>query len=130
MTKSITLKPRMSEKAYAMSQSGVYVFNVDKDANKHEIADTVAKTYDVTVENVRIIVVKGKQKRVYRNRKFEVGRRATVKKAYVTLKAGDQIPIFAAVEEAEQEAEVQTEKVEKAIDKKAKKTAKKEKKEK
>ena len=123
MSKTITLKPRMSEKAYATSQTGVYVFNVDKDANKHDIAAAVEATYDVTVEAVRVVVAKGKTKRLYRNRKFEVGRRATVKKAYVTLKAGDQIPIFAAVEEAEAEVEKAEKKAEK------KKPAKKEKKE-
>ena len=128
MSKIMTLKPRMSEKTYAMSQIGVYVFDVDTDLNKHEIADTVATTYDVTVESVRTVTVKGKAKRMYRKRRYENGRRSNVKKAYVTLKEGDQIPIFAAVEEQEEKAEKTQEVVTKAAEKKAKKEAKKEKK--
>lgn len=121
--KHLTLKPRMSEKTYAISTTGVYVFDVDTSANKHEIADAVEQTYDVTVVNVRTVTVKGKVKRIYRNRRFTTGTRSDVKKAYVTLKEGDSIPIFAAVEEAEAEAE-------KAEAKADKKKAKKEKKEK
>jgi len=100
---TITLKPRMSEKTYAQSQDGVFVFDVDMDANKHQIAAAVASTYDVTVTKVNIVVAKGKVKRRYSKlRKYETGKRSNVKKAYVTLKEGDSIPIFAAVEEAEQ----------------------------
>lgn len=122
----ITLKPRMSEKTYAQSSTGVYVFEVDKSVNKHEIADAVAEVYGVTVTDVRTVIVKGKEKRLYRNRRFTKGKRADIKKAYVTLKEGDQIPIFAAVEEAEAAEEKAVAKQEK----KAKKEAKKESKEK
>jgi large subunit ribosomal protein L23 len=121
---SLTLRPRMSEKTYAMSESGVYVFDVDTSVNKHEIADAVEKVYDVSVINVRTVIQKGKAKRLYRNRRFENGKRSDSKKAYVTLKEGDQIPIFAAVEEQEE----QTEKTQKAVKKAAEKQSKKEKK--
>ena len=124
MKKQITLKPRMSEKTYELSTSGVYVFDVDKSLNKHEISKAVEDTYGVTVEDIRTVVAKGKVKRLYRNRKFETGKRADVKKAYVTLKAGDQIPIFAAVEEAEKQEEKTQEAVKKAAEKKAKKEKK------
>jgi len=96
---SIVLKPRMSEKTYAHSDKGVFVFVVDKDLNKHQIAEAVAATYDVEVVSVNIVVQKGKTKRIYRNRKYERGTRSDLKKAYVTLKEGQSIPIFAAVEE-------------------------------
>ncbi|HMT18739.1 MAG TPA: 50S ribosomal protein L23 [Candidatus Saccharibacteria bacterium] len=115
---SIVLKPRVSEKSYAQSTRRVFVFDVDSDLNKHQIADAVAQTYEVTVTNVRVVVVKGKAKRYYRNRRYENGFRSDLKKAYVTLKEGDSIPIFAAVEQAE-EAQEET-------DKKAKKAKKKE----
>ena len=95
------LKPRMSEKTYAQSENGVFVFLVDKNLNKHQIAEAVEKTYDVQVTKVNSVVQKGKEKRVYRNRKFENGTRSDMKKAYVTLAEGQSIPIFAAVEEAE-----------------------------
>lgn len=115
---TITLKPRMSEKTYEISSNGVYVFEVDKSVNKHEVANAVEKAYGVTVTNVRTVIVKGKEKRLYRNKRFETGKRADVKKAYVTLKAGDRIPIFAAVEEAEAEAEKASAKAEKKAEKK------------
>ncbi len=96
---SIVLKPRMSEKTYAHSEKGVFVFVVDKDLNKHQIAEAVSSTYEVDVVTVNIVVQKGKTKRLYKNRKYERGVRADIKKAYVTLKEGQSIPIFAAVEE-------------------------------
>lgn len=102
---SIILKPRMSEKTYAQSEKGVFVFLVDRQLNKHEIAKAVESTYDVEVTNVNVVVQKGKAKRLYRNRKFERGSRSDMKKAYVTLKEGQSIPIFAAVEEAEAKEE-------------------------
>ena len=124
----ITLKPRMSEKTYALSNNSVYVFDIDKSVNKHEVANAVEKTYEVTVTNVRTATIKGKKKRSFRNRRYENGVRSDVKKAYVTLKEGDAIPIFAAVEEAEEKQEKSTKLVQKAAEKQAKKEAKKEKK--
>jgi large subunit ribosomal protein L23 len=117
---SIVLKPRMSEKTYAQSTTGVFVFDVDNYLNKHQIAEAVAKTYEVTVETVRIVIQKGKAKRYYRNRRFESGVRQDVKKAYITLKKGDSIPIFAAVEQAEEKAQSANKKA----DKKSKKSKK------
>jgi large subunit ribosomal protein L23 len=121
---SIVLKPRMSEKTYALSSNRVYVFVVDKNINKHEITDAVESNYGVTVTGIKTIVQKGKVKRIYRNRKYEIGKRADFKKAYVTLKEGDAIPIFAAVEEQEEKAEKTTKMIEKANEKKAKKEKK------
>ncbi len=124
----VVLKPRMSEKAYEMSQKGVFVFVVDGGLNKHEIAKAVAETYDVTVETVRIVIQNGKAKRLYRNRRFTEGMRSDMKKAYVTLKKGDSIPIFAAVEEAEEAEKKATDKADKKAAKPAKKSKKEEKK--
>lgn len=118
----------MSEKSYALSSDRVYVFDVDKSVNKHEISAAVETTYDVTVINVRTIIVKGKAKRLYRNKRYETGRRSDIKKAYVTLKEGDGIPIFAAVEEEEAKAEQTSKTFEKAAEKQAKKEDKKAKK--
>jgi large subunit ribosomal protein L23 len=114
---SIILKPRVSEKSYAQSANRVFIFDVDTDLNKHQIAEAVAKTYEVTVTGVRIVVQKGKEKRYYRNRRYENGVRSDIKKAYVTLKEGQSIPIFASVEQEE---------VAEEADKKAKKAKKKE----
>ncbi len=97
----ISLKPRMSEKTYSASQKlNVYTFDVPATANKHIVAASVATQYSVTVEEVRIANIKGKAKKSYRKggRKAQEGQRNDIKKAYVTLKEGDNLPIFAGVE--------------------------------
>lgn len=101
MSKDILLKPRVSEKAYFLSeQTNTYVFDVSSEVNKHRIADAVAKQYEVTVTDVRIANIPGKAKRSYRKRGRSVAaQRSDVRKAYVTLKEGDKLPVFAAVEE-------------------------------
>lgn len=120
---TMALKPRMSEKAYAQSLSdNVYVFVVPITATKLTIADAVTAQFDVTVTNVRIVVQKGKAVAARRRRaRSAVGHRADMKKAYVTLKAGDHIAIFDAPEDKAKDAKAEKKEVKKA-DKKAKET--------
>lgn len=93
--KTLLVTPRMSEKAYAVSKDGTYVFNASLSANKQEIAAAVAKQYNVQVTEVNVVVAKGKNMRTYRGRgKFANGTRRDTKKAYVRLKEGDTITIF------------------------------------
>ncbi len=123
MDKTTTLAPILSEKAYGLSQThNTYVFAVPKGANKHTIARAVTAQFEVTVENVNVTNIGGKSKRTVRkNGRAVMGRQSDTRKAYVTLKDGDSLPIFAAME---QEA-AQSEKTEKAIEKAAEKAAKK-----
>jgi large subunit ribosomal protein L23 len=120
--KTITLKPRMSEKAYALTMANnVYVFVVPITATKLTVAQAIAAQFDVTVTNVRIVVQKGKAVASRRKRaRSAVGHRADMKKAYVTLKDGDHIAIFDAPEETKKDA-----KADKKADKKSEKSAKK-----
>lgn len=106
MSNQLVLKPRLSEKTYALSQNRVYVFVVPKDANKLTVRQAVQDQFSVVVSQVRMTNVKGKVKNTVRKggRRI-VGRRSDIKKAYVTLQEGDQIPVFAAVEEAQANAE-------------------------
>jgi large subunit ribosomal protein L23 len=69
------------------------VFEVARDSNKIEIRAAVEKLFKVTVTDVRTLVVRGKAKRMGR---FS-GRRPAWKKAFVTLKAGDNIEFFEGV---------------------------------
>ena len=126
MSQLLTLKPRMSEKAYGQSQSGTYVFDVPAEANKLTVAKAVAEQYKVTVTTVNITNLSGKNKRTFVNRrgKFVRGTRSDTKKAYVSLKDGDNIPIFAADEEAEAKQQKTQEKIQKVVDKEAKKEEK------
>ncbi len=120
------LKPRLSEKAYALAQAtNTFAIDVPTELNKHEIAAAVEKQFEVSVASVRTISRKGKVKRVMNttgkrqsNRK---GSQADIKKAYVTLKAGSHLPFFEA-EEAEAKETVKADK--KAEKKEAKATKK------
>lgn len=120
------LKPRLSEKAYAASQAtNTYVIDVPQELNKHEIAASVAKQFDVTVDSIRTITRKGKAKRTMNttgkrssNRK---GSQSAIKKAYITLAAGSHLPFF----EAEEKEAAETAKAAKKADKKAPKEEKK-----
>jgi large subunit ribosomal protein L23 len=126
MDKTLVLTPRLSEKAYGVSQTqNTYVFEVPKDANKHSVARAISAQYGVTVEDVRVVVVKGKAKRTIRKGgRVAKGRQNDVKKAYVKLAEGNSLPIFAAVEEAEEKQEKVQEIAEKAAVKAAKKADK------
>lgn len=101
MSKTMLLKPRVSEKAYGIAQlRNVYVFEVPVDAGKLEIAQAVTAQFDVHVLAVNLMNVKGKVKRtVRRGGRPTKGKRADFKKAYVSLKAGDTLPIFASEDE-------------------------------
>lgn len=107
MNRTMNLKPRMSEKTYQLSKSeNTFVFAVPVSANKMSVASAVEAQFDVKVDDVRIIVEKGKAKLSYRKRTRPVsGKRADQKKAYVRLAEGSHIPVFAAVEEEEKKAE-------------------------
>ena len=99
--KNIVLKPRLSEKAYEHSVArNVYVFVVPTETNKHTIAQAVESQFGVSVTHVRTVVQNGKSitSRSKRTRGITVARK-DIKKAYVTVKAGDHIAIFDAPDE-------------------------------
>lgn len=139
MSNAIVLKPRVSEKAYGLSAKraegsakahgkearNVYVFDIDGSLNKHTAARAIESQYGVHVDTVNITNLKGKSKRTIRKGGRPVaGRTSDVKKAYVTLKAGESLPIFAAVEEAAEKEAKQTEQFTKAAEKAAAKEEK------
>ncbi len=106
--KVLALKPRISEKAYALSeQNNTYIFDIETNANKLDVAKAVASEYKVEVTGVRIAAVPGKTIRRYREqgRKSMTGQRSNIRKAYVTLKEGSKLPIFDAVEEPQKPQE-------------------------
>jgi large subunit ribosomal protein L23 len=90
----LLIKPRISEKAIALADSGTYVFEVPTSTNKIEVAKAIEKRFKVHVENVNIMVAKGKTVHWRTKGKRVPGRRADVKKAFVTLKKGEKLTIF------------------------------------
>lgn len=97
----LKLIPRVSEKSYTQSEkNNVYVFVVPNSANKIDIKKAVETNYSVTVTNVRTLVQDGKKARSIRLKqrgRYMLGNRSDIKKAYVTLKDGDDIPVFAEI---------------------------------
>ena len=83
--------------AFAAAEGEAYaqkvVFEVARDANKIDIRRAVEQLFKVSVTEVRTLVVRGKVKRVGR---FS-GQRPSWKKAFVTLKPGDNIEFFEGV---------------------------------
>ncbi|HEX5779957.1 MAG TPA: 50S ribosomal protein L23 [Xanthobacteraceae bacterium] len=85
----VILSPVVTEKATMASQNNQVIFRVARTATKPEIKDAVEKLFNVKVEGVNTLVVKGKTK-YFRQRK---GTRSDVKKAIVTLAEGHSIDI-------------------------------------
>lgn len=100
---SINLYPRLTDKTYASATTGnVYVFNVPLNTNKIIIKKEVEKLYSVNVETVNIVRMVGKSKASVRKHGGRVsGKTSDYKKAYVTVKKGQTIPVFAAPEEGD-----------------------------
>jgi len=81
----IIKRPLITEKSNLQREAEQTVtFEVARDANKIEIKQAVEQAFKVKVKAVRTMVTAGKAKRVGRS----VGKRSTVKKAYVTLAEG------------------------------------------
>jgi len=88
----VLLSPHISEKAALIGDaSNQYVFKVSTDARKNEISAAVEQLFDVKVDHVRTINVKGKTKR----RGAKTGRQKDWKKAYVSLQQGSEIDLAA-----------------------------------
>lgn len=84
----VLLAPVISEKAaLAADLSGQYAFRVTPDATKQEIGEAVELLFEVQVDQVRVMNVKGKSKRFGQR----LGKRKDWRKAYVRLKPGQQI---------------------------------------
>lgn len=84
----VLLAPQISEKAtFVADKHEQVVFRVASDATKPEVRAAVEMLFKVSVESVRIANVKGKIKRSGRH----VGRRSGWKKAFVSLKPGQEI---------------------------------------
>ena len=83
----ILLAPVVSEKSANAGESNQIVFRVAKDANKLEVRRAVEAMFEVDVEEVRVVNVKGKNKRFGQM----PGRRSDWKKAYIRLKEGQDI---------------------------------------
>ena len=84
----VLLAPQISEKGtYVADKHEQVIFRVATDATKPEIKAAVELLFKVEVEAVQVANVKGKVKRF----KGATGRRKGWKKAFVSLKPGQEI---------------------------------------
>jgi len=84
----VLMAPIVSEKSTMLAEkNGQYAFKVVQDATRDEIKAAVELLFKVEVTGVQILNQKGKQKRFGRF----LGRRDHVRKAYVSLKSGQEI---------------------------------------
>ncbi|MDP2923910.1 MAG: 50S ribosomal protein L23 [Candidatus Omnitrophota bacterium] len=87
---SVLKSPLITEKATRLTPQHKYIFMVDRNANIIEIKKAVENIYNVKVEKVNSLVMKGKTKRVKWN---QPGKTTAWKKAIITLKEGFEIKL-------------------------------------
>jgi large subunit ribosomal protein L23 len=86
----VLVAPIVSEKATMIAEkSNSVTFKVLQDATKYEIKAAVELMFKVDVQAVAVLNIKGKTKRFGKS----IGRRDNLRKAYVTLKPGQELNI-------------------------------------
>ena len=84
----VLVAPIVSEKATMIAdKTNAVTFKVLQGATKYEIKAAVQLMFKVDVQSVAVLNIKGKTKRFGKS----VGRRDNIRKAYVTLKAGQEL---------------------------------------
>ncbi len=86
----VLVRPVITEKNTALADNGKYVFEVDREANKLQIAQAVSEIFKVTVVNVNTLWVVGKTRRFAQRE----GKTKPWKKAIVSLAEGQRIELF------------------------------------
>jgi len=81
----------LTEKSNLIRNQNQVVFEVAREANKIEIKDAVQKLFNVQVDAVNTLLVRGKERRMGRGH----AKTQNWKKAVVTLKEGNTIDFFA-----------------------------------
>lgn len=85
------VRPIITEKSSMfLGDEQTFAFEVGLNSNKHQIKTAIQRFYGVDVDKIRTMVVRGKVKRFGRHH----GKRSNWKKAYVTLAAGQSLPLF------------------------------------
>jgi large subunit ribosomal protein L23 len=86
-------EPSITEKGTILQAEGKYVFKVADKATKPQIKQAVEAAFKVKLISVNIIRVSSRNKRMGNRMVTEPG----LKKAIVTLQAGDKIELFEGV---------------------------------
>ncbi|MEM7509838.1 MAG: 50S ribosomal protein L23 [Bacteroidota bacterium] len=94
---SVLKKPIITEKLTLLQERKnlpQYGFMVDLKATKQEIKKEVERVYEVEVESVNTLVVRGKRRMRYTKKGIVKGKSSNYKKAIVTLKDGNEIDFY------------------------------------
>ena len=96
MSNNILVRPMVTEKLTELMENGHFSFEVQQSANKIEIRNALEKRYPgVKIKEVRTMIVRGKRRSQQTRRGRVEGRRASIKKAIVTLMPdSEQIDFF------------------------------------
>jgi len=89
----VVVAPHITEKSTMLSEHNAVVFRVAQGASKPEIKAAIEALFGVTVTNVNTMVTKGKTKR-WKGKPYQ---RSDVKKAIVTLAAGQSIDVTSGI---------------------------------
>lgn len=93
MNIQVIKKPVITEKSLALAnQKDTYVFQVDRLANRDQVAQAVKEAFGVDVLSVRTTVSHKKAIKTGKKRMAVIT--APVKKAFVTIKKGQTIEVF------------------------------------
>ena len=87
----VLIRPILTEKGANLVQSQVYMFEVDKKANKFQVKQALEKLYKVKTGEVKIMIRKGKNKKT--GKKMQIKKMADRKIAFVKLTEG-KIDLF------------------------------------
>jgi len=91
----ILVRPILTEKMLKLQEvERKYAFKINQKANKIMVKQAIQDRFDVIVENVNIVNVKGKSKQMNTRRGITRGKRSDWKKAIITLREGDSIDFF------------------------------------
>ena len=89
----VLIEPLLTEKTNWQREHHKYAFHVDARANKLDVMRALQELYDVHPIDCNVSNVKGKPKRL----RSRAGRTSSWKKAVVTLRSNESIPIFEGV---------------------------------
>ncbi|MDE2025436.1 MAG: 50S ribosomal protein L23 [Patescibacteria group bacterium] len=90
----IIVSPFITERSMALAQNGKYTFLVGRFSTKEEVKKEVERLFNVHVQKIMTVVVKGRTKRIGK-RRDEIHLQP-FKKAVVEVKKGEKIALFEA----------------------------------
>lgn len=92
---SILKRPLLTEKMTKIGDKTQQIgFIVEKTASKDEIKKIIEKSYNVEVERINTILVRGKRKSRFTKSGLVNGKKPNYKKAIIQLKEGQSIDFF------------------------------------